>query len=253
MGLAENLAATMGRGIVTHSHGVIDSDGYFVVDPDTREITSATGSPTILMQYDHGSEILTFECPRFIEGHDMSLCNRVRVHYINSDTESTKSHADVAELDIQSVMTRNNSSVISNWTIRREATQYAGILSFALQYMCVEDDGTVTYEWHTAPCSDIRIKSGINNNSAAVEPYSNLLEEWYQKLFARSVESGSPEISTGGSLTLVGEAAPGQTIVVDAVNENNVPTAWRAVNFPSDEHVNDLIDTALNALADGTY
>ncbi|MDY5611840.1 hypothetical protein [Dysosmobacter sp.] len=48
-------------------------------------------------------------------------------------------------------------------------------------------------------------------------------------------------------------ASVGQVIAVKAVDENGKPTEWEAVDMPSDEHINDLINTALEAFKNGSY
>lgn len=68
-----------------HTHPVIDNDLHFSINTLTREISN--GSKKVkLMQGDHASEIFTFEIPRYVDGHDMSLCNKIAVHYINVGT-----------------------------------------------------------------------------------------------------------------------------------------------------------------------
>ena len=65
-----------------HEHPVVDSDQRYVIDPATRNISNVSGKNSIV-QYDHDSEQFTFEIPRFVDGHDMSLCNATKVHYLN--------------------------------------------------------------------------------------------------------------------------------------------------------------------------
>ena len=54
-------------------------------------------------------------------------------------------------------------------------------------------------------------------------------------------------------------AAVGQTVVVKAVDDNSKPTEWKTYDIPStvtDNHINDLINTALNAIGiaeEGAY
>jgi len=48
-------------------------------------------------------------------------------------------------------------------------------------------------------------------------------------------------------------AEVGQTIAVEEVDANGKPTKWTAVDFPSDSHINDLINTALGVIENGTY
>ena len=64
-------------------HAIIDSDARFTINPITRAILNETSRKTILIQGDHNSERYTFEMPMYVEGHDMTLCNRVEVHYLN--------------------------------------------------------------------------------------------------------------------------------------------------------------------------
>lgn len=65
------------------------------------------------------------------------------------------------------------------------------------------------------------------------------------------IKDNAPEPS-GGGISVTG-ATVGQTVKISAVDENGVPTAWEAVDFPSDEHINSLINTALGVIENGTY
>ena len=78
------------RMVVTlaHTHTLSDPDSIFTIDPTTREITT-TESKIVLMQYDHNSEIFTFQIPRLVEGHDMSLCSKIEIHYTNINTPTS--------------------------------------------------------------------------------------------------------------------------------------------------------------------
>ena len=70
-----------------HTHLVLDDDPHFIISDDTRVITS-TSTNLKLIQYDHNSERFTFECPKIIEGHDMSSSNYIRIQYINLDKKT---------------------------------------------------------------------------------------------------------------------------------------------------------------------
>ena len=63
-------------------HLVADGDAYFVISSITREITT-TSTKLELMHGDHQSKHITFENPRFIDRCDMSLSDRVNIHYIS--------------------------------------------------------------------------------------------------------------------------------------------------------------------------
>lgn len=182
MSQAEALLSTLAETVVEHSHVMSDSDSYFVIDPVTRTMSNGTDTPNVIMQYDHDSEVFTFELPRFVDGHDMMLCNRVIVHWNNISEFTVDERAESTEIDGLRVNPKDSSTVICSWTISRNSTQYAGKLTFLVQYKCVED-GVTTYEWHTDIYSDVTIKSGRNNGEQSVIDYTDIIEQWRNKLF----------------------------------------------------------------------
>ena len=183
MSQAETLLNGLTDNITNHNHVMSDSDSHFVIDPDTRKINNAGQTETVLIQYDHNSEVFTFELPRYIDGHDMTLCNRVRVHYNNVDGKTKRAIPDVHEMTDLRVSETDPDKVISSWLITRNATQLAGTLNFLVQYMCVDDEDNVVYEWHTDIYDGVYVNSGRRNNKQAVVRYSDVLEQWYQRLF----------------------------------------------------------------------
>lgn len=183
MSQADNLLSTLSEEVFIHEHPVTDPDGYFVIDPETRIISSVGVERNYLMQFDHNSERYTFELPRYVEGHDMIRCNRVRIHYNNLDSKTKRESASVGDITDLAVNTEDPSTVICSWLIPRDATQYSGILSFLVQFMCVASDGSIVYEWHTDIYSDVDIKPSRNNGEQAISGYNDILEDWYQRLF----------------------------------------------------------------------
>ena len=72
---------------MSHNSIIIDTDSRFSIDAVTREIKNlSTTVKNKVIQYDHNSERIGFSMPRYIEGHDMTKCNRVEIHYKNIDT-----------------------------------------------------------------------------------------------------------------------------------------------------------------------
>lgn len=223
MSQAEDLLVTISESTVDHTHEVTDSDTYFVIDPITREVENTARKKNVLMQYDHDSERFTFEVARYVEGHDMSLCNQVKVHYNNVDSTTGQENADVNDLIDLQVDPNNEENVICSWLISRQATQLVGILSFLVQYICTADDGTVIYEWHSDIYSDIEIRAGRNNGEAAVIEYTDILEQWRARLFG----AGDSVIAEINSLSEEQQAAikttgAEQIDVVNATGEENV-------------------------------
>ena len=71
---------------MAHKHPVYDTDAHFKINHITRAITTQDDLKTI-MQGDHNSERFSFEIPNVIDGHDMKLCNKVLIHYMNGTNE----------------------------------------------------------------------------------------------------------------------------------------------------------------------
>ena len=144
---------------MAHLHSVYDSDRHFQINPTTRAIRNESTKNSI-MQFDHNSERLTFELPRYIEEHDMSSCNRVEVHYLNIGTGGQKNEG-VYEVDDLQISPHDNSVVICSWLIPESATQLAGSLNFLLRFACVAEDGTIKYAWHTEIYRKISVSKSI--------------------------------------------------------------------------------------------
>lgn len=204
---------------MSHEHKLRDTDPYFRIDPDTRLITDLSDKGTMIVQGDHNSERFTFELPRFIDGHDMSMCNVVEIHYINIG--SNERHNDVYEIpeeDRETIRLANSTdeALLCTWLLSQNATSLAGTLSFALRFMCTStgEDGEaiIDYSWGTGIYTKTIITPGINNSEAVVEQYADVLEEWRQQLFS----GGGTSVSQSANAFV--KMVSGEAIRVDDVS-----------------------------------
>ena len=162
-----------------HSHPIYDSDKHFVIDPITRNIVNNSSKLTI-MQYDHNSERFTFEIPKVIEGHDMSLSNAVRVNFINIGSIKTNTNSGVYEVDDVAVSLDDPDTITFSWLISGAATKYNGSLNFAIRFYCLSDESEIEYSWGTNIYSGIKVSNGLDNSETIVEDYVDVLEKWKQ-------------------------------------------------------------------------
>lgn len=167
---------------MAHEHNVTDTGVHFEIDATTRQITIDSGTDTI-MQFDHNSERLTFELPRYIDGHDMTQCNVVQVHYINVDSSTRESNADVYEVTDLKASTEDENTLVLSWLISGNATKYAGTLNFVIKFKCVTD-GAVDYAWGTAIYKGLTVSNGMDNGDAVAEEYSDILASWEARISA---------------------------------------------------------------------
>jgi hypothetical protein len=144
---------------MSHKNKVIDSDAVFEINPITREIKNVSTTKKVLVQYDHNSERFTFMLPRHIEGHDMTECNRVQVHY-----ETNGGYKDFAELPALVESEEKPGFVVCTWLITQKATRDIGSLKFLLKFACVNNDtGEYEYIWSTGLFNGISVSEGLNN------------------------------------------------------------------------------------------
>ena len=168
-------------------HPVTDKDTHFIIDGATRLVKNESDVKSMLVQNDHNSEQFTFKVPREFDNHDLSLCNTVRVHFINVD-KSKRMESKKFSLITETlrVCPDDDTYVLCSWLIPREATLYAGILSFVIEFACIEDEKTL-YSWNTAKYSGVTIADGLNAVDESIEEYSDILTKWENELKANQI------------------------------------------------------------------
>ena len=179
---------------MSHIHNVNDSDNKFIVDGISRAIKNASASKTTVMQFDHNSEVFTFEIPRYIEGHDMTECNRVEVHYLNIDTATKEEREGIYLVDDLAVSTDDETKLTCSWVISQNATGLVGSLNFLLRFICLTDD-VIDYVWNTAIHSGIYVSKGIYNSDIVAEQYIDTIKAWENRLAVVENSIGSSGIS----------------------------------------------------------
>lgn len=175
-------------------HDVQDLDPHFIINGDTRVISN-TAPKSVLVQFDHNSERFTFEMPRYVEEHDMSLCDLVQVHYINIG--GANRNADVYQVDDLAVKSDDSDTIEFTWLIANSATQLAGSLNFVIRFACTVD-GEVFYVWNTEIYKDVTISNGIDNTGSVVSEYGDILQEWYNDIISAS-DTGVAKIEAAAS------------------------------------------------------
>ena len=161
---------------MAHEHDVQDSDKRFVIDPATRTIKNESGK-IVLIQGDHNSERFTFETPRYVDGHDMTKCNTVKIHYLNATEPGVYEAGDLR------VDPDNSELVIFTWLISGNATMQNGPLNFAVKFACV-NNGVTEYAWGTGVYSGLTVGMSIDNSDIIVQEYADILEQWKSEILA---------------------------------------------------------------------
>ena len=187
---------------MSHIHNVIDSDNKFIIDGISRVIKNASASKTTVMQFDHNSEVFTFELPRYIEGHDMMQCNRIEVHYLNIDTVTKEEKEGIYLVDDLAVSTDDETKLTCSWMISQNATCLVGSLNFLLRFICLTDY-VIDYVWNTAIHSGIYVSKGIYNSDIVAEQYIDTIKSWENRLEVVENSIGSSGISPTIKVTAI--------------------------------------------------
>lgn len=140
---------------LTHEDFIVDVDATCTIDVTTRKIISSS-SKVSMLQYDHNSERIGFTMKRYVEGHDMSTVDRIAVKYLNVKK------SDMYVVDDMTI-SEDGESITFTWLVSGNATQESGSLIFLLNFRCYSDDGTITYNWSTQPCSTFSILKGVSS------------------------------------------------------------------------------------------
>lgn len=205
---------------MAHLHSIYDTDKHFKIDPITRNITTESPKMT-LMQYDHNSERFTFEIPRFIEGHDMSLSDSVRIHYINIGATSTDRQSGVYEVHDVQFSPDGDDVVIFSWLISRNCTQFNGTLNFAIRFNCMTNE-ELEYSWGTGIFAGIKVSNGLDNSEVVIDSYVDILEQWKRDLLEHTdgYYTELTKTKTGKLRVWVKGGIPGEKYVVIACTES---------------------------------
>lgn len=160
---------------MAHMHNIYDTDKHFTIDPVTRVISTEV-EKLVLIVNDHNSERYTFEIPRMIEGHDMSQCNKVEIHYDNISKDKKTVNSDYYTVDDLSISEEDDSVVIFSWLISDAATQLVGKLRFSIHFECYDDEGTRVYGRNTTYFEKVAISDGVYNTEKLLVQHSDFVE-----------------------------------------------------------------------------
>ena len=171
-----------------HIHNIIDTDSHFYIDPVTR-LVSTKADKLYVVQYDHDSERFTFQLPRYVEEHDMSLCHRIEVHYTNI-TRNKKEQNDDVYIVKNGDITHDYDTLFFSWLISGNATQLVGSLKFSISFICSDENGNIEYEWSTAVFENIQVLTKLENSQMVREKYPDLYQQLKQDILASIGSSG---------------------------------------------------------------
>lgn len=176
---------------MSHNHILVDDDNRFIIDGETRQITNLSGNRPSVMQFDHNSEILVFQMPRELEGHDMSLCDEVRILYKNTGSSTVNGRpviADAPLIEDVAVDPEDDSVITFSWTIPGFATSCSGTIAFQFKFVCRDENGEVLFKLYTGQYSFIEVRPSMDIEDVLEENYPDFFDEVEERFAAYEAE-----------------------------------------------------------------
>ena len=173
MSQAENLLNTLSStGQLANSF----DEAHIVID-NKRIITVPDKLKRLAVQYDHDIETVTFDCPRYWDGIDMSKMS-IYINYLRYDTYAGSYKAQNVTVD-----SINNKKMHFDWTISRNVTQVIGKLTFLVCIRKTDESGNEVNHWNSELCKDCYISAGLEVDGEELkELYPDIIDQWHNEV-----------------------------------------------------------------------
>lgn len=160
--LLNQMASTYTSRPETEPHIVIGEDRFITVPKELERIA---------VQFDHNIETVTFDCPRFWDGRDMSKM-KIYINYRRPDGALGSYVAEnvVVDGDDENVMH-------FDWTVTKNVTLVKGDLAFLVCIKNIDDEGTEQNHWNSELCNDMYVSEGLEGAEVIVELNHDVLTQ----------------------------------------------------------------------------
>ena len=160
----------------TEPHIIIDSDRFITVPDQLKRIA---------VQYDHNIETVTFDCPRYWDGRDMSTM-KAYINFRRPDKEIGSYIVDNIVIDES-----DNTVMHFDWTISGYVSEVSGPLSFLVCIKMVDSDGNETNHWNSELNQEMYISAGLEAESYIEEQYPDIITQLLLRMDSTEEASGS--------------------------------------------------------------
>lgn len=161
MSNAENLLDNLTGSEVSMYSTDPNAEGHIVIGDD-RYISVPVELRDIAVESDHNIETVTFDCPRYWDGHDLfALC--IYINYKRADGYTASYPADKVRVD------PDDESVIHfDWTLSKNVTLVKGNLTILVCAKSVDEAGNEELHWNSKPNKDMFVSEGLEVNNQEV-------------------------------------------------------------------------------------
>ena len=184
MSKAEDLLNSLAEEEKGAVYTVSSNEPHIVVGLD-RFITVPDQIKKIGVQYDHDIETITFDCPRFWDGNDLSTM-KIYINYMRED-----GHVGMYLCDIVSI---EDDIMHFDWTISGEVTQIKGTISFLVCIKRVDSDGNEERHWNSELCQDLYVSEGMECQESILYRYPDIITQLLTRMDITEFNTSKEEI-----------------------------------------------------------
>lgn len=171
MSQADELLNSLSEGDISLQLANPETEPHIVIGED-RIISVPKELQRIAVQYDHDVETVTFDCPRYWDGLDMSGLS-VYINYMRSDRhvacyKATNVTVDAAESNIMHF----------DWTISRNVSEVKGELRFLVCIKKGDSEGYEVNHWNSELNAEMYISEGLEVDPSIFDPYPDIIGQW---------------------------------------------------------------------------
>ena len=168
--LLEGLSAGMNSRLadmLTEPHIVIGEDRFITVPDELKRIA---------VQYDHRVETVTFDCPRYWDGYDMSKM-KIYINYTRADGLLGMYLAEniFADEQLPNIMH-------FDWTLTRNVTGINGPIVFMVCVKRVDRDGNEEVHWNSERNMEMYISEGLEGEEVIQDLYPDIFTQMLQRM-----------------------------------------------------------------------
>lgn len=143
-------------------------EGHIVVGED-RFISVPEELKRIGVEHDHNIETVTFDCPRYWDGHDMSKMF-VYVNYRNAGGHGGSFLAKGVRSD------ESDPNIMHfEWTVSKNVTAFKGPIKFLVCVRRTNNDGFLENHWNSEVCNDMYVSEGLETIEELLDSEPDLL------------------------------------------------------------------------------
>ena len=145
-------------------------EGHIVVDSN-RFITVPEELKRIAVQFDNNMETVTFDCPRYWDGIDMSKM-KVYINYLTKSNVRGMYWAEKVTVDPQ-----DDTIMHFDWSITRNVTLVKGPISFLVCIRDVDEEGNESNHWNSELNQEMYVSEGLECEESILEQYPDIITQ----------------------------------------------------------------------------